>query len=121
MKSSTKRNKLARLVEQQNGCCCYCGMGGVKLTLEHKIPRSCGGTNDDKNLAAACFECNSLADAAFNSYPKWMRELIVRKTEPGNFMRIDIFNPSHANKKQHERAVRLRSVLEKRLDEALAF
>jgi len=116
MKSSTKRNKLARLVAQQQGCCCYCGMGGVQLTLEHKIPRSHGGTNDDRNLAAACCECNSLADAAFNSYPHWMRDLIARKTKLGDFMKIDIFNPSHGNKKQHERAIRLRTTLEKRLD-----
>ena len=116
MKTSTKRNKRARLAEQQQGRCCYCGMPGVKLTLEHKIPKSMGGTNDDRNLAAACFECNSLADAAFNSYPRWMREMIVKKTKLGDFMKIDIFNPSHGNKKQHERAIRLRATLEKRLD-----
>jgi hypothetical protein len=45
-----------------------------------------------------------------------MRDLIARKTKLGDFMKIDIFNPSHGNKKQHERAIRLRTTLEKRLD-----
>lgn len=40
-------------------------LGGVQLvariaTVEHLIPRSKGGTNEWKNLAACCHECNQL-------------------------------------------------------------
>jgi 5-methylcytosine-specific restriction endonuclease McrA len=42
--------------------CCYCGAsveGGAKLTLDHLIPHSKGGSNDQSNIITACFTCNS--------------------------------------------------------------
>jgi hypothetical protein len=42
--------------------CCYCGSSvtdGVKLTLDHIMPYSEGGSNDAKNLVTCCHKCNS--------------------------------------------------------------
>jgi len=40
--------------------CCYCAKIFLMndLTIEHIIPRSHGGTNDEKNIALACAPCN---------------------------------------------------------------
>jgi hypothetical protein len=42
--------------------CCYCGKGvedEVKLTLDHLLPYSLGGSNKETNLVTACLSCNS--------------------------------------------------------------
>lgn len=40
--------------------CCYCKVVFLidELTIEHKVPRSMGGTNDDENIDLACGPCN---------------------------------------------------------------
>ncbi len=42
--------------------CVYCGCGG-KMTLDHKIPISKGGTNWPSNFVPACSPCNSSKNA----------------------------------------------------------
>jgi hypothetical protein len=40
--------------------CVYCGIRGRdKLTLDHVIPKSKGGTDTWENLVSACYSCNS--------------------------------------------------------------
>lgn len=43
--------------------CCYCGASveedGVKLTLDHLVPRSKDGSNGNANLITCCHRCNS--------------------------------------------------------------
>jgi hypothetical protein len=40
--------------------CVYCGAAAKekRLYVEHVIPKAKGGTDDEENLAAACFDCN---------------------------------------------------------------
>ncbi|MFJ6780737.1 RNA-guided endonuclease IscB [Streptomyces yangpuensis] len=38
--------------------CAYCGATGVRLNVEHVIPRSRGGSNRVTNLVLACIPCN---------------------------------------------------------------
>lgn len=40
--------------------CMYCGktMGDVQLTVDHFVPLSAGGKNDDSNYLSACRRCN---------------------------------------------------------------
>lgn len=54
-----------RLKNRDGDGCHYCGraFGEEKLnrrTLDHKIPRSAGGNNNEDNLVLACARCNVL-------------------------------------------------------------
>jgi 5-methylcytosine-specific restriction endonuclease McrA len=55
-------NKTDRAWVLRNKRCAQCGRtpeaDGVKLHVDHKIPRSWGGGNDRENLQALCAECN---------------------------------------------------------------
>jgi 5-methylcytosine-specific restriction endonuclease McrA len=46
------------LVAQWCGRCAYCGRSS-KLTVDHRIPVSAGGTNTIDNILPACPRCNS--------------------------------------------------------------
>ncbi len=50
----TKKNVLQR---DQNSCQ-YCGYHGDKLSIDHIIPRSRGGTDSWENVTTACLSCN---------------------------------------------------------------
>jgi 5-methylcytosine-specific restriction endonuclease McrA len=38
--------------------CMYCGSGGNRLTLDHVVPRSRGGTSVWENVVTSCAPCN---------------------------------------------------------------
>lgn len=61
MNSKQKDSKTPQIIEQYGSCCCWCGrnLSPKERTFEHLIPKSMGGTNDNKNLRFACIECNS--------------------------------------------------------------
>lgn len=44
--------------EYHGNRCIYCGCGG-KMTIEHLIPLSRGGTNWPANIAPSCLSCNA--------------------------------------------------------------
>lgn len=46
------------IYSRDNGRCYYCGCR-QGLTIDHKVPRSGGGSNHSENLVAACKSCNS--------------------------------------------------------------
>lgn len=46
-------------VEEHGGRCVYCGRTDVKLTRDHVIPVTKGGSNDISNIVPACQPCNS--------------------------------------------------------------
>ncbi len=47
-----------RIYSRDDYACVYCGSGS-RLTLDHVLPRSRGGSNEDTNLVTACQSCNS--------------------------------------------------------------
>lgn len=49
---------ITKLYNEQNGKCFYCGIMN-KLTQDHKIPLSRGGSNQLDNIVLACQSCNS--------------------------------------------------------------
>ena len=52
----------AYVFHQDEHRCFYCGERGSKLTLDHIIPTSRGGTDRVSNLTAACMKCNQQKD-----------------------------------------------------------
>jgi 5-methylcytosine-specific restriction endonuclease McrA len=54
-----KRKKMKEAVLSEKGfSCAYCG-SNEKLTVDHVVPLSRGGTSDLSNLVPCCFSCNS--------------------------------------------------------------
>ena len=50
----TRRNVFFR----DGHCCQYCGYQGEKLSIDHVIPRSRGGSDTWENVTTACLICN---------------------------------------------------------------
>lgn len=51
-----------RILQRDEFTCRYCGIEGkeaVKWCVDHIVPLSRGGTNDESNLVACCSPCNS--------------------------------------------------------------
>ena len=49
------------ILRRDNHTCRYCGESApdVKLTIDHVIPASLGGSDESENLVAACPDCNA--------------------------------------------------------------
>jgi 5-methylcytosine-specific restriction endonuclease McrA len=50
--------KRQRVIDAHEGRCAICGNKPPKLTMDHKVPRSRGGTDAEGNLQPACPRCN---------------------------------------------------------------
>lgn len=64
MSPAKRKVKRAQLLERQGWRCFYCYTeiqegGPNQATLDHIIPQSFGGTDEDENLCVACQKCNS--------------------------------------------------------------
>lgn len=62
-KTEKKHKPVGRLLRKKiyardNHSCVYCG-SNEHLTIDHKLPVSRGGGNEEENLATACRSCNS--------------------------------------------------------------
>lgn len=56
MYSTNYRKKRKLILKRDNHICTYCGQEAT--TVDHIIPLSKGGTDDDDNLTSACTTCN---------------------------------------------------------------
>lgn len=54
------RRRISRraLFARDGWSCAYCGESGVRLTLDHVVPRSRGGPSVWENVVASCVPCN---------------------------------------------------------------
>ncbi len=50
--------KRRRVTERYSGRCGICGATPSKPTMDHIVPFSKGGTDEELNLQPACFRCN---------------------------------------------------------------
>ena len=46
------------ILQRDNNRCQYCGYKGEKLSIDHVMPRSRGGTDNWENVITACLQCN---------------------------------------------------------------
>ncbi|MDF5708503.1 MAG: HNH endonuclease [Nostoc sp. S4] len=61
MNSKQKRNKKQQLLDFYGSNCWWCrqNIPQARLTIEHLLPKSCGGSNSFENLRLSCFKCNN--------------------------------------------------------------
>ena len=56
------REERYAILVRDNFRCVVCGIGGkdsdIILEVHHKLPRSCGGSNDPSNLETLCRKCH---------------------------------------------------------------
>jgi HNH endonuclease len=69
-----------RVLARSGFCCVYCGASSpsVELVIDHVLPVSLGGSDDESNLAASCVVCNqgkgaSNVVAARATFLGWLR------------------------------------------------
>lgn len=101
--------KRAWVHARDNHLCVWCGAAidahSTKLTIDHIVPRSKGGTNEAQNLVTACMKCNRrrgnvsayeyLDDDAPSVYELSLRMLAIAMLTPSpasykRFMRRDM-------------------------------
>jgi len=63
--------------------CQYCGKTGVKMTLDHVVPRRLGGTFSWENLVCACHQCNAKKG---DRLPQAAGLKLLRKPEKPSFI-----------------------------------
>jgi 5-methylcytosine-specific restriction endonuclease McrA len=82
-----------RLAAQAEHRCGYCHSSekitGVRLILDHLIPRKLGGTDDESNLWPACATCNEFKQARIEA----------RDPETGRF--VPLFHPRRQRWRDH--------------------
>ena len=61
------------VLERDDYTCLYCGRRGGRLTLDHLLPVSRGGTSELSNLVTACVACNSAKGA--RTPQEWLASL----------------------------------------------
>jgi 5-methylcytosine-specific restriction endonuclease McrA len=57
-RSHQRRISRRALFARDGWSCAYCGSTGVRLTLDHVVPRSRGGDSAWENVVASCAPCN---------------------------------------------------------------
>ena len=76
MSSKRKNAKKTYLIKNYGSCCWWCqrALPAKKLTLDHLLPQSKGGSDSLENLRLACVPCNSNRGNSLNP-PKWLFSL----------------------------------------------
>ena len=62
-----RRRTQRRLLAETGGCCIYCGrpLDEFTVSIDHIVPLSRGGLNEDVNIVASCYYCNHLKYTMF--------------------------------------------------------
>lgn len=61
-KKRSRNRRLSRIYTEAGGICFYCNEAILEneATMDHKIPRCRGGSNDDENMVLSCQIDNSM-------------------------------------------------------------
>ena len=94
--STTRISESLRLliVSQFESRCAYCQtqqeISGVRLTVDHIIPESLGGSTEAPNLCLACWDCNLYKAARISVYDN-ASQRTIRLFHPRNQSWFDHF------------------------------
>lgn len=96
------QKKRFRVLRRCGFRCRYCGCPSteVRLGIDHVVPVVRGGTDDESNLVAACFDCNvgkGVLDAGIPpavSFLSWLIAQAARHDWVGDLARDEINSPS---------------------------
>ena len=68
----------SELMKKKGLKCVYCNCTNpLLLTIDHKIPKAQGGTDDESNLQVCCWFCNQLKDRLLHQdFKKYYKSLI---------------------------------------------
>ena len=67
--------RTARLRARAQHRCVYCGATEGPMHLDHAVPRSRGGADDESNLVLACASCNCRRqDMSLRGYMRYLRQ-----------------------------------------------
>lgn len=76
----------AKIRLQANGRCQLCGRtiaeDGIKIVVDHRIPREWGGPTEEENLWGICEECNIQKRDYFSTLPKDIMERCMGFRDP---------------------------------------
>ena len=70
------RGRREEIFRRDGYACHYCGSSGKAetQTIDHKVPRTLGGTNDPANLLTACRSCNlKKGERSYAAYRRRLR------------------------------------------------
>jgi len=67
--STTKWRRIRQTVINRDGCCQRCGTED-RLSVDHIVPRSLGGSDNLDNLEVLCSSCNSSKGGRFFDRPR---------------------------------------------------
>ena len=72
-----KKSVRFRVLRRCQFRCHYCGRraGDVTLEIDHVIPRSRGGSDNEANLVAACEDCNLGKGSEVEAEYQWVQDL----------------------------------------------
>lgn len=79
MSIARKKRKTNTLIARDGNHCWYCLRefnADLPSTLDHVIPLSQGGTNENENLVLACFTCNQIKGDDPSEYPRGCLEYL---------------------------------------------
>lgn len=110
-KSTGKRLRFS-VFARDNFTCRYCGRQSdrVELVIDHLIPVSKGGTNDQENLITACVECN-----------QGKADTIISQAAPTEEDRLRMAQELNEQRRAAERAVEISQAIQKRRDAMVSF
>lgn len=84
--SGVNQTLRAAVLHRARGRCGMCGRSierdGVRLVVDHKIPRNWDGTDEIENLWAICEECNAGKKDYFSSFDSSAMQQVMRYQSP---------------------------------------
>ena len=89
------------IFQRDHNSCQYCGQKNKKLSIDHVLPRSRGGTDNWENVITACLPCNVIKG---NRTPEEAEMPLIKKPyKPLNNMSFETTKQIHSGRNKEWR------------------